>query len=322
LKWLEECLQIIRDRTNDDSWRELTQKAHKLCNASNNLEAFATQSSGLLGEIKTAAQFIRNQLSPNDELVFLPEKQNAGKNCDLMVIRYKTGDRELIESKAKSPRHGLDAGTAGDAQIWDDFFDNFTNAISSYLYYLQDAIHPILGLKLTECFPLFSAFEGSSYGIALPLIGNILVHRTATDISMSKLSSEQKLAFLLRAIFLRPLVLDASCVPLAPDSERLIQRQQTTKEALQKNWVNELLKKAINQLEETRQRQTVEGQKISKMHVALDLALSYRLVQDPLSYYDGNIKELAEQTLQDAFQPFKETFAAKGLDLYLLIVKP
>ena len=54
----------------------------------------------------------------------------------------------------------------------------------------------------------------------------------------------------------------------------------------------------------------------------IDLALSYRLLQDPLSYNDGNVKEIAEQTLQEAFQRFKETFAANGLDLQLLVIQP
>lgn len=83
-----------------------------------------------------------------------------------------------------------------------------------------------------------------------------------------------------------------------------------------------LLEKATEQLEKTYQRQKTEGCQISKMYVALDLDLSYRLLNDPLSYHDGNIMEIAAQTLHEAFQPFKEVFAAKGLDLHLLIVQP
>lgn len=322
VEWFEERLQIIRSRTSDESWQELTQKTHELCNHSNNLEAFATQSSGLLGEIRTAAQFLKKQCHLKDVLVFLPEKQNDGKNCDLMIIRHQTGDRELIECKTKSPRHGLDAKTAGDAQIWDDFFDNFTNAISSYLYYFQDTVQPILGLKLTKCFPLFYAFEGSNYGVALPLISAIINHPTTANIQLSKWSSEQKLTHLLRALFLRPLVLNLACVPLDPDDVRLTQRHQATKEALQKDWVNSLLNIATEQLKETYQRQKGEEHQISKMHVAVDLALSYRLLQDPLSDHDGNIEEIAAQTLHKAFQPFKDAFSVQSTDLDLLIVKP
>ncbi len=271
LKWLEESVQIIRNQTDDDSWKEFSQKAHALCNHRNNLEAFATQSSGLLGEIKAAVQFIKNHCHSKDLLMFLPEMQNDGKNCDLMVILSETGHGELIECKAKSPRHGLDVKTAGDAQIWDDFFDNFTSAISSYLQYLQRKIQPVLGLPLDKCYPLFSAYKGSRYGVALPLVENILIYQTTANISSSKFSSEQKLVFLLRALLLRPLTLDPACVPLASDSQRLMHRQQATKNTLQKEWVSSLLKQATDQLEETRQRQLAEGQKISKMHVALDL---------------------------------------------------
>jgi hypothetical protein len=275
-----------------------------------------------LGEIKAAFQFIKNQCHSKDLLMFLPEMQNDGKNCDLMIIRSKTGHGELIESKAKSPRHGLDAKTAGDAQIWDDFFDNFTRAISSYLQYIQCKIQSVLGLPLDKCYPLFSAYEGSRYGVALPLVENILTSQAITNGSVSTFSSEEKLVFLLRVLFLRPLTLDTACVPLASESQRLVLREQTTKEALQKKWVSSLLKQATDQLEETHQRQLANGQKISKMHVALDLALSYRLLQDPFGYHDGNIKEIAEQTLQEAFQPFKDAFAAQGLELHLLAIQP
>lgn len=321
LKWLEESLQIIRNQTNDESWKEFSQKTHALCYHSNNLEAFATQSSGLLGEIKAAVQFIKNQCQSKDLLIFLPDLQKDGKNCDLMIIRFETGEAELIESKAKSPRHGLDVKIAGDAQIRDDFFDNFTKAISLYLQYLQCGIQPVLGLTLDKCYPLFSAYEGSRYGIALPLVENILTSQAMANVSVSTFSSEQKLVFLLRVLFLRPLTLGTACVQLASESQRLVLREQTTKEALQKKWVSSLLKQATDQLEETWQRQLAKGQKISKMHVALDLALSYRLLQDPFSYNDGNIKEIAEQTLQEAFQPFKEAVAAKRLNLHLLIIQ-
>ncbi len=75
LKWLEESVQIIRNQTDDDSWKEFSQKAHALCNHRNNLEAFATQSSGLLGEIKAAVQFIKNHCHSKDLLMFLPRRR-------------------------------------------------------------------------------------------------------------------------------------------------------------------------------------------------------------------------------------------------------
>jgi hypothetical protein len=235
-----------------------------------------------------------------------------------MVKRLKANSYDLIESKAKTPRHGLDEKTAGESQIWDDFFSNFNHEVCSYLTYLQETIQSPLGL--IKCFPLFLGFEGSNYGSALPLIENIPTATNATP--LKKWASEQKLRHLLRALFLRPLILKPCCVQLLSDEERLMQRQRVTKEALQKEWVDTLLKKATEQLEKTYQRQTTQGNQISKMYVALDLDLSYRLLYDPLSYDDGNIREIAAQTLHETFLPFKEAFVAKGLDLNLLIIQP
>ncbi len=321
LQQLEECLQTIRSQTNDESWQELIRKAHKLCEHSAELEAFATESSGLSGEIKAAAQVIKNNCHSKDVLAFLPEKKGGGKNCDLLVIRHKTGDRELIECKAKLPRHGLDPKTAGDAQVWDDFFNNFTNALSLYLHYLQKAFQPILGLKLTKCFPLCFAFEGSNYGVALPLINDVLQLSAACNIPLNEWSSEQKLTHLLHALFLRPSIYEPCCVQLPSDGVCLKQRQQATEEVLQKV-VNRILCEATKQLEEAYQHQTAEGYHVLKMYVALDLALSYRLLQDPFSYYDGNIEEVAEKVLHDMFQPFKTAFAQKNFNLDLLIIRP
>ncbi len=317
LEWYEERLQIIRSQTSDESWQELTCKAQEALNHSEKLEPFAIEIAGLMGEIKTAAQFIKNSCDPEDTLTFLP-KPKDGQSCDLMVMRHKTGSHELIECKAKTPRHGLDEKTAGEAQIWDDFFTNFSNTICSYLTYLKETVQP--PFDLTKCFPLFVAYEGSDYGCALPLIENIPTTADAT--SLKKWSSEQKISHMLRALFLRPLILNPCCEQLPSDDARLIQRQQATKEALQKEWVNTILEKATEQLEKTYQRQKSEGRQISKMYVALDLDLSYRLRHDSLSYHDGNIGEIAAQTLHAVFQPFKDAFAARGLDLDLLIIQP
>lgn len=317
IKWLEGHLSIIHSQTSEESWHELTNKAQEALNHSEKLEPFAIEIAGLLGEIKTAAQFIKSSSDPEDILTFLPKLKDE-PSCDLVVKRLKANSYELIECKAKTPRHGLDEKIAGEAQIWDDFFTNFNHAICSYLTYLQETVKP--PLDLIKCFPLFVGFEGSNYGSALPLIENIPT--TTNAIPLKKWTSEQKLSHLLRAQFLRPLILKSCCVQLPSAEERLMQRQRVTKEALQKEWVDTLLKKATEQLEKTYQRQKTEGRQISKMYVALDLDLSYRLLHDPLSYDDGNIREIAAETLHEAFQPFKEAFAAKGLDLDLLIVQP
>lgn len=317
IEWFEERLQIIHTQTSVESWQELRNKAQEALNHSKALEPFAIELAGLLGEIKAAAQFIKNSCDSEDTITFLPQLKDE-PSCDLMVKRLKANSYDLIESKAKTPRHGLDEKTVGESQIWDDFFTNFNHAICSYLTYLQETIQPPLGL--IKRFPLFVGFEGSNYGSALSLIENIPLTTSATP--LKKWTSEQKLSHLLRALSLRPLILKPCCVQLPSDEERLMQRQQVTKEALQKEWVDTLLKKATDQLEKTYQRQTAEGRQISKMYVALDLDLSYRLLHDPLSYDDGNIREIAAQTLHDAFQPFKEAFAAKGFDLNLLIIQP
>ena len=75
LQWLEGRLQIIHERTTTESWTELTKKAYKLCSHSLELEPFAIECVGLLGEIKTAAQW-----DAKDGVLFLPERSGQGKN--------------------------------------------------------------------------------------------------------------------------------------------------------------------------------------------------------------------------------------------------
>ncbi len=315
MEWFEERLQIICSRTSEESWQELVCKARETLNHSKNLESFAIEAAGLMGEIKTAAQFLKNQCQPEDTLTFLPKLKDR-PNCDLIVMRHKTGDGELIESKAKTPRHGLDENIAGDVQIWDDFFTNFSDAICSYLTYLQETVHPPLGL--TKLFPLFSTFEGSDYGYALPILGNIPAN---TLNPLKEWSSEQKLIHLLRALFLRPLVLNTPFTLLSSDTERLIQREQATRDVFKKEWVTNVIQKAIEQLKKTQQDQMSKGIRISKMYVALDLELSHRLTHDPYSYDDGNILEIAEQALREIFEPYKSAFAENNVLLELLIIK-
>ncbi|WP_143876379.1 hypothetical protein [Waddlia chondrophila] len=313
LNFLEDRLQAIHASTTTESWEELSKKAHNLCTHSSNLEQFAIACCGLLGEIKTAAQ-IRSK----GTVIFLPEKSDEGKNCDLLVID-PIGKLELIECKAKTPRHGLEETTAGVTQIWDDFFTNFSLAIHSYVDYHQKAIQNPLGFS--ECFPLLSAFEGSSYAQALPLIQSI--PSTTGNVTLKKWTAEQKISHLLRALFLRPLVLDPCCVPLPPEEERLTQRQQATETTIKnKEWVISIFNKATKQLEDTYHRLTAEGQTVNKLLVALDLELSYRLLHDHFSYNNGNIAEVAEQALYETFEPYRTTFAKKNLNLGLLLIQP
>jgi len=128
---------------------------------------------------------------------------------------------------------------------------------------------------------------------------------------------------LLLALFLRPLVLDTCCGPLPSDEDRLAQRQRATEAAIKnKKWIISIFDEATQQLEETQNRLTAEGQVITTLHVALDLDLSYRLLRDPFSYDDGNIAEVAEKALHETFEPYKAAFAKKNLDLHLLIIQP
>ena len=275
-------------------------KTQKLCTHSSELEPFAIECAGLLGEIKTAAQW-----DAKDVVLFLPERSGQGKNCDLLVIR-PMGSKELIECKAKTPRHGLDEKTAGEAQIWDDFFTNFSGAIHSHLIHLQETVQPPMGF--TECFPLLAAYEGSGYAQALPLIQGI--PSAIGNIPLKKWTAEQKVGHLLRALFLRPLALGTCGGPLPSDEDRLAQRQQATETAIKnKEWIFSILNKATKQLEETHNRLTVDRQVITKLHVALDLDLSYRLLLDPFSYDDGNIAEVAEKALYETFEPYRVAFA-------------
>lgn len=313
LNWLEGRLQAIRARTTTESWEELTKKAHKLCTHSSKLEPFAIECCGLLGEIKTAAQ-----LNSKDIVIFLPESSNKGKNCDFLVV-CSTGGQELIECKAKTPRHGLEETIAGEAQIWDDFFTNFSGPINSYLAYHQRTIQPPMGLS--ECFPLLSAFEGSSYAQALPLIQNI--PKAAENTPLKKWTAEQKVTLLLRALFLRPLVLDTCCVPLPSEHERLTQRQQATEMAIKnKEWIISIFDKATKQLEVTHHRLTAEGQIINELKVALDLDLSYRLLYDLFCYDDGNMADVVKKALYEIFEPYRVAFAEKKLNLSLLLIQP
>lgn len=143
-----------------------------------------------------------------------------------MVIRSGSDDRILVEVKAKSPRHGVEDA---EASMWDDFVSNFNNSISSYLGYLDCKIAPIFGLSLRQSFPLFSAHEGSGYGAVLPLVYQTIANsQTSDNTPANKCQSVKKIETLLRAFFMKPLVLYPTCVPLPSDDARLSERHQLT----------------------------------------------------------------------------------------------
>ncbi len=322
LKWLEERLRAVRPYATAESWDELVNKSRELLDASDGFEALADGCSGLLGEIKTAFHLVRNVCQPGDALIFLEDdnrrlKKNKQKNCDLMIVRSEGQDLVLVEVKTKSPRHGVEESDAG---VWDNFFSNFSNSVSYYLDYLDRNIAPIFGLNLRKTLPLFFAHECSGYGIALPVVCHTLTSRQpSVDGPAHKWKSEKKIETLLRALFLKPLVLEPTCVPLASDDARLFERRQLTENVIRKDWVRNTMRKAIKQLQETCERREQEGYRVSKLYVALDLSLSYRLLQDPFSYSDGNMKGLAAEKLEEIFQPFRDELSVKGLDLELLL---
>lgn len=66
-------------------------------------------------------------------------------------------------------------------------------------------------------------------------------------------------------------------------------------------------------------RQIQEGYQVSKLYLAFDLSLSYRLFQDHFSYNDGDIKCLVAESLEEVFQPLRNELSIKGLDLELLL---
>jgi hypothetical protein len=322
LQWLEERLQAVKLYTNDESWRELVTKSHELLDASDDLEAFANGCSGLLGEIKTAFHLVKNICHPGDILVFLEDgnrtrAKNKKKNCDLMVIRSGSDERILVEVKAKSPRHGVEDAEAG---MWDDFVSNFNNSISSYLGYLDCKIAPIFGLSLRQSFPLFSAHEGSGYGAVLPLVYQTIANsQTSDNTPANKCQSVKKIETLLRAFFMKPLVLYPTCVPLPSDDARLSERHQLTESVVRKDWVRNIMQKGVDQLQEACKRQVEEGHQVSKLYLSLDLSLSYRLLQDPFSYNDGNVMVSATRKLEEMFQPFRDELSLNGLDIELLL---
>jgi hypothetical protein len=323
LKCLEKRLLAIRSYATDESWNELVRKSHELLNASNSLEEFADGCSGLMGEINTAFHLAKNVCQPNDSLIFLEEGNRRDKNkneksCDLMIIRSEGQDLVLIEVKTKSPRHGVEEPDAG---VWDNFFSNFSGSISSYLCYLDLSMDPIFGLSLKKSFPLFFAHQGSSYGRALPVICQMLASRQPSDdVHAYNRKPEKKIETLLRALFLKPLILGPVCVPLAPSDARVFKRRQLTESVIQKDWVRNTMSKAIEQLRETCENKEQEGCRVSKLYLVLGLTLSYRLQQDPLSHSDENMDDLVAVRIEEVFQSLKGEILLKGFDLELLLL--
>ncbi len=321
LRLLEKCLKTIRPHTKD-SWKELVNKSRELLKASNDLEAFAAQCSGLRGEIKAAFYLVKNVCHPGDALIFLEDdnrncKKDKEKTCDLMVIPFEGGDRIPVEVKTKSPRHGVDEANACKL---DDFFSTFSQSISSYLDYLDYKLDPIFGLSRRQCFRQFFAHEYSGYGTVLPLVNHTITScQHTSDNHASKWTSEKKIETLLRALFMDPLVLEPDCVPLASCDARLSERRQSTESVCQKEWVRNIMQEGVKQLQKTCERLKQEGHRVPKLYLVLNLTLSYRLLQDPFSRNDGNMQDLAAEKLKEIFQPFKDEFSEKGLDLELLL---
>ncbi|NGX63249.1 MAG: hypothetical protein KR126chlam6_00657, partial [Candidatus Anoxychlamydiales bacterium] len=148
---------------------------------------------------------------------------------------------------------------------------------------------------------------------------NILTNQSSDNNSSNKWTSEKKIETLLHTLFLKPLILETSCVPLAPDEERLSERHQLIEKVIQKDWVRNNMQIAVKQLQETYKRLEKEGHQVSKLFFALDLSLSYRLLQDPFSYSDRDFQDLVTEKLEEIFRPFKDELLLDGIDLKLLL---
>lgn len=322
LGWLENQLGEIRPLASDESWNELTIKCRELLCQCGQLEPFANGCSGLLGEIKAAFYMAKNICRAGDTLIFLEDDNRSRKtkkreNCDLMIVHDNGQSVDLVEVKTKSPRHGVEDADAGTA---DNFFSNFSNAISSYLDYLAPRIGPIFGLNLGKVLPLFWSYEGSYYGTALPVVSDTPLQRGPFfEASPSKMTSEKKMEILLQALFMKPLILDPTCDSIGTDEFRLSERRQLTAGLFQKDWIDNVIHKAVDQLLVACERLAQEGRRVSTLYVALDLSLSYRLLQDPFSCSDGDIEAVAAEQLGVVFKPFKDQLAAQGYGLELIL---
>jgi hypothetical protein len=179
---------------------------------------------------------------------------------------------------------------------------------------------PIFGLSLRQSFPLFSAHEGSVYGAALPLVYQTITNsQISDDTPVNKWKSTKKIEVLLRALFMQPLILYPMCVPLPFDDVRLSKRHQLAESVVGKDWVRNIMQQGVDQLQEACKRQVEEGHQVSKLYFALDLSLSYRLLQDPFSYTEGNVMGSAAKKLEEIFQPFKDKLSLNGLEIELLL---
>lgn len=79
------------------------------------------------------------------------------------------------------------------------------------------------------------------------------------------------------------------------------------------------MQKGVDQLQGACKRQMEEGHQVSKLYLSLYLSLSYRLLQDPFSYNDGNVMVSATRKLEEMFQPFRDELSLNGLDIELLL---
>lgn len=322
IKWMEECLMAIRSFPNNNSWKELVCKASDLHKSSNDLESFASACSGLIGEIRAAYYFVCWYGQEYDELVFLEDKNRKngkirGKNCDLMMINTKSRRSILVEVKSKSARHGVENS---EFSVYDDFFSNYSSSISKYLSYLDLSLPSICGLSLRKSFPLFFIHEGSCYGKPLSLVNHIVSQNEEGDCDPNKLKSQTKIEKLLKKLYLKPIILSSCTIPLENEDTRLAKRKEKTKKAFEKEWVKNTIIKGVAQLKEAYSFQLERGRVLSKLVLALNLSLSYRLLQDPLSYNNGNIKDIAELEIYKVFEEVCSEEAQLSIDFELLLL--
>ena len=321
---LEDDLVFVQLRSDNQSQQVLASKALKLLEACNRLEEFAQGSASLIAEIRTAGHFIKELCSDDDSVKFLEEDNNPSnkgekKNCDLMIDRKSLQVVDLVEVKNKMPRHGVAPGYMSEL---DNFFYNFDISISAYLSYIDNRKGE--SIKLNKCYPQFFMYEGSSYGIALPMVQNIVEKIKTSEGGkqdpVSKWSSEAKAEYLLRELFMEPLVLDTSPVPIATEEVRKSEMEGIITELFQKGWLRKTIDKAVTQMRATHQKQMQNGIHVRKLYVALVISLSSRVIQNPYSHTDFDGKSYADKELQQIFKPIYDEYKAQGYHLELFLI--
>jgi hypothetical protein len=314
LESLNENLKRVKSISNEESWKELTKKSNELLKSSNDLEPFVNLCSGFLGEIKAIEYIFENIYKSGDTLIILEnenysKKKKKMKNCDLMLIHSSDDQRSLFEVKTKSERHGVENSKS---IISNDFILNFIPSISSYLEYIFK-VGAKYDLNLRESFPLFLMYEDSDYGKALPLENHIT----------KNLNNSNEIEDLLDSCFMKHTNLSCKVLPLPTKEEKLLDRKKSIHDLFKKPWVETLMKNGVDQLMETRKYYMKMGHQISKLYLVLNISLSYRLRNDPLSHSDANIKDYATEKLKKIFLQFKEKkedFDLNGIEIELVSI--